>query len=80
MLPRRERGFHVFAADPLRAEAVADALRTRGYRAAEITTPLPATIWQPGPPTGALWQPDPYLSGRLGSLLACTSQPVSSGN
>lgn len=51
-----------------RAQAAAEHLAGRGYRARWFAGSLKDLPWQPGPSSGALWRPDPFLAGHLALL------------
>lgn len=54
-------GLLVCAENPDKARQVAESLVLRGWNADYLDADFPVGALRPGPATGALWRPDPYL-------------------
>jgi SAM-dependent methyltransferase len=76
MLPSLGAPLVVLAEEKDAARAVAQQLAARGYRARWLAGSLAALPLRPGPATGALWRPDPYLARRLALLPSAHEGPV----
>lgn len=76
MLPQQSRDFVVLAGSADAARAMATGLRARGWRCRPCVEDPPPASLRPGPPPGALWQPDPFLVSTLPQLLPPSAGPI----
>jgi rhodanese-related sulfurtransferase len=76
MLPVAGAPLIVFDEEPARARAAARHLADRGFRARYFAGSLAELPLRPGPCTGALWSPDPFLAEQRALLPAPAVGPV----
>ena len=68
LLPSRGSRIAVASDEPLGARFVAEHLCRKGFGAVWLEVGLAGVPFDPGPPQGALWTPDPYLMEHVAQL------------